>query len=42
MRKTVSLQPESAQNYLWLAMIQMLRGNHRVAVQLARQETDPF
>ena len=42
MRKMVALQPQSAQNYLWLATIQMLRCNHRAAVELAKQETDPF
>ena len=27
MRKAIALEPQSAQNYMWLAVIQMLRGN---------------
>jgi TolB-like protein/Flp pilus assembly protein TadD len=42
MRKAIELQPKSAQNYLDLAIIQILRGNPSAAVELAKQETDPF
>lgn len=42
MHKVIALQPQAAQNYLWLAIIQMLRGNSGGAVELAKQETDPF
>ena len=42
MRKVIALHPQSAQNYLWLAIIEMLRGNPAAAVELAKQETDPF
>jgi TolB-like protein/Flp pilus assembly protein TadD len=42
MRKAIALEPRSAQNYMWLAVIQMLRGNPSAAVELAKQETDPF
>ena len=42
LRKAVALQPQSAQNYMRLAVIQILRGNPGSAVELARQETDPF
>jgi TolB-like protein/Flp pilus assembly protein TadD len=42
MRKAIELQPQSAQNYLDLAIIQILRGNPSAAVELAKQETDPF
>ena len=42
LRKAIALHPQSAQNYLWLAVIQILRGNPRTAVELAKQETDPF
>jgi TolB-like protein/Flp pilus assembly protein TadD len=41
-RKAIALQPQSAQNYTWLAIIQILRGNSGAAVELAKQETDPF
>lgn len=42
LRKNVELRPKSAQNYLYLAIIQILRGNPGAAVELAKQETDPF
>ena len=42
LRKAVALQPQSAQNYMRLAVIQILRGNPGAAVELAKQETDPF
>jgi TolB-like protein/Flp pilus assembly protein TadD len=42
LRKAIELQPQSAQNYLRLAIIQILRGNSGAAVELAKQETDPF
>jgi TolB-like protein/Flp pilus assembly protein TadD len=41
-RKAIELQPQSAQNYTQLARIQILRGNSGAAVELAKQETDPF
>ena len=42
LRKAISLQPQSVQNYMRLAVIQVLRGNSGAAVELAKQETDPF
>ncbi len=42
LRKAIELQPQSAQNYERLAVIQILRGNSGAAVELAKQETDPF
>jgi TolB-like protein/Flp pilus assembly protein TadD len=42
LRKAIALQPESAQNYDQLAVIQILRGEPGAAVELAKQETDPF
>jgi TolB-like protein/Flp pilus assembly protein TadD len=42
MQKAIELQPQSAQNYLDSAIIQILRGNPSAAVELAKQETDPF
>jgi TolB-like protein/Flp pilus assembly protein TadD len=42
LRKVIELQPQAAQNYMWLAIIQILRGKPREAVELAKQETDPF
>jgi TolB-like protein/Flp pilus assembly protein TadD len=42
LRKAIDLQPESAQAYAQLAIIQILRGNPGAAVELAKQETDPF
>jgi len=41
-RKAIALQPQSAQNYYRLAVIQILRGKPGAAVELAKQETDPF
>ena len=41
-RKAIELQPQSAQNYYKLAVIQILRGKPGPAVELAKQETDPF
>src|SRR5437868_4700423 len=41
-RKAIELQPQSAENYTYLAIIQILRGNSGPAVELAKQETDPF
>jgi len=42
LRKAIELQPQSSLNYLYLAMIQILRGNPGAAMELAKQETDPF
>ena len=42
LRKAIALQPQSAQNYYKLAVIQILRGKPGPAVELAKQETDPF
>jgi TolB-like protein/Tfp pilus assembly protein PilF len=42
LRKAIELQPQSGTNYTSLAMIQILRGNPGAAVELAKQETDPF
>jgi serine/threonine-protein kinase len=42
LRKAIELQPQAATNYLHLATIQILRGNPGAAVELAKQETDPF
>jgi len=42
LRKAIALQPQSGQNYMQLAIIQILRGNPGAAVELAKQETDPF
>ena len=42
LRKAIELQPQSATNYMWLAQIQILRGKPGAAVELAKQETDPF
>ena len=36
------MQPQSSTNYLYLATIQILRGKPGAAVELAKQETDPF
>ncbi len=41
-RKAIALQPHSAYNYMRLAIIQILRGKAGAAVELAKQETDPF
>ena len=42
LRKAIELQPKSATNYTYLAIIQILRGKPGPAVELAKQETDPF
>jgi TolB-like protein/Flp pilus assembly protein TadD len=42
LHKAIALQPQSVQNYTWLATIQILRGKPGAAVELAKQETDPF
>jgi len=42
LRKAIELQPQSATNYTYLAIIQILRGKSGPAVELAKQETDPF
>ena len=42
LRKAIELQPQSATNYVQLAIIQILRGKSGAAVELAKQETDPF
>jgi tetratricopeptide (TPR) repeat protein len=42
LRKAVELQPQSATNHARLAVIQILRGNSGAAVELAKQETNPF
>jgi len=41
-RKAIALQPQSAQTYTMLTIIQILRGKSGAAVELAKQETDPF
>jgi tetratricopeptide (TPR) repeat protein len=41
-RKAIALQPQAALNYMHLARIQILRGKSGAAVELAKQETDPF
>ena len=41
LRKAIELQPQSAVNHLYLAMIQILRGKPGAAVESAKQETDP-
>ncbi|CAN5713153.1 adenylate/guanylate cyclase domain-containing protein [soil metagenome] len=42
LRKAIELQPQAATSYGYLARIQILRGNTGAAVELAKQETDPF
>jgi TolB-like protein/Flp pilus assembly protein TadD len=42
LRKAIELQPQSGQSYYRLAIIQILRGKPGPAVELAKQETDPF
>ena len=42
LRKAIELQPQSSANYARLAQIQILRGKPGPAVELAKQETDPF
>jgi len=41
-RKAVELQPQSANHYTSLSQIQILRSKPGAAVELAKQETDPF
>jgi len=42
LRKAVELQPQAAQSYTSLATIHILRGDSGAAVEMAKQETDPF
>ena len=42
LRKAIELQPQAAISYSRLAVIQILRGKPGAAVELAKQETDPF
>jgi tetratricopeptide (TPR) repeat protein len=42
LRKALELQPHAVTTQAYLAMIQILRGNSGAAVELAKQETDPF
>ena len=42
LRKGIELQPRAAGNYYKLAVIQILREKPGPAVELAKQETDPF
>jgi TolB-like protein/Flp pilus assembly protein TadD len=42
LRKAIALQPQSAASYTFLANIYILRGKPAAAVELAKQETDPF
>ncbi len=42
LHKAIELQPRSATSYELLAIIQILRGKPGAAVELAKQETDPF
>ncbi len=42
LHKAIELQPQAVQNYLRLAVIQILRGKPNDALELAKQETDPF
>jgi TolB-like protein/Flp pilus assembly protein TadD len=42
LRKAIALQPQAAINYAYLAIIQILRGKPGAAVELAKQETDPY
>ena len=42
LRKAIELQPQAARATYRLAMIQILRGKPGAAVELAKQETDPF
>ncbi len=41
-RKAIALQPQSATSFTRLAIIEILRGKAGAAVELAKQETDPF
>jgi TolB-like protein/Flp pilus assembly protein TadD len=42
LRKVIELQPQAAQTYAWLTHIEILRGKSGAALELAKQETDPF
>ncbi len=42
LRRAIELEPRSAANYVGLAIIEILRGSFGAAVELAKQETDPF
>ena len=42
LRKAIELQPQAATTYCRLAVIQILRDKPGAAVELAKQETDPF
>lgn len=42
LNKAIELQPQAAQNFQQRAIIQILRGNTAAAVELAKQEPDPF
>ncbi len=42
LRKAIELQPQAADRYARLAIIQILRGKSAEAVELAKKETDPF
>jgi serine/threonine-protein kinase len=42
LRKVIELQPQAANSHVDLAVLQILRGKPAAAVELAKQETDPF
>jgi len=42
LHKAIELQPQAASSYYRLAIVQILRGKPGTAVELAKQETDPF
>ena len=42
LRRVIALQPQSIGSYNRLSMIEILRGNPAEAVELAKQETEPF
>ncbi|MDB5973154.1 MAG: hypothetical protein JWQ90_5604 [Hydrocarboniphaga sp.] len=42
LRKAIELQPLGSQSYMQLAILQILRGHAAAAVDLAKQETNPF
>jgi tetratricopeptide (TPR) repeat protein len=42
LHKAIELQPQAAQNYCYLAIVQILRGKPAAAVELAKQERDTF
>jgi tetratricopeptide (TPR) repeat protein len=41
-RKAIELQPQAATSYAQLAIIQILPGKSKEAVELAKKETDPY